>query len=376
MNSLIFMLNKIRSINIEKKLKNKEEAKDYNLKMVKEIKKGLLNLKSFPSGNIIALNYKNIIIYDINFNEIQTIRNAHNDYIFYADIKDENNFVTCSDDLSIKTWIKKDGKYLLNKVIANAHSKFLNKVKYFSDTEIISCGYDGAIKIWKEDENSYQSSLIWKTNFYGTDVEKWEDDVMMDVNKIRRFYIIKDKQRFIIFHNGAIVILNLNNFEFINGYYGIAYLNIGELRRINDDLCAIDYAWGWANTGKIVILSLSEDKIIKEMLTPFNCHGMLSLIDKKILIIGGKTDIMLVNTNNFECFKILKNVHNDIIVKIRLLKNGMITTISHDKTFKIWSLETLDDKDKEKSGEKKRTSIKFNDNPSIMNSILKSDFYK
>ena len=86
MNSLIFILNKIRSINIEKKLKNEEEVKDYDLKMVKEIKKGLLNLKSFPSGNIIALNYKNIIIYDINFNEIQTIRNAHNDYIFYCKI--------------------------------------------------------------------------------------------------------------------------------------------------------------------------------------------------------------------------------------------------------------------------------------------------
>ena len=86
MNSLIFIQNKNRTINIEKKLKNEEEAKDYNLKMVKEIKKGLLNLKSFPSGNMIALNYQNIIIYDNNFNEIQTIRNAHNDYIYYMQI--------------------------------------------------------------------------------------------------------------------------------------------------------------------------------------------------------------------------------------------------------------------------------------------------
>ena len=54
----------------------------------------------------------------------------------------------------------------------------------------------------------------------------------------------------------------------------------------------------------------------------------------------------------------------------------MITTISHDKTLKFWSLETLDDKDKEKSEDKNKTSIKFNDDPSIMNSILKSDFYK
>jgi tricorn protease-like protein len=77
----------------------------------KEINTNLIYLKSFPSGNIIAVFDKYIIIYDIDFNEIQKIENAHEDLIHYVDIKDENNFVTCSDDLNIKTWVKINGKY-------------------------------------------------------------------------------------------------------------------------------------------------------------------------------------------------------------------------------------------------------------------------
>ena len=92
----------------EKKKKKKElealnEVIDCDLIKKKEININLIYLKSFPSGNIIAVFDNYIIIYDIDFKEIQKIENAHEDLIHYADIKDENNFVTCSDDLNIKT---------------------------------------------------------------------------------------------------------------------------------------------------------------------------------------------------------------------------------------------------------------------------------
>ena len=90
----------------------------------KEINTNLIYFKSFPSGNIIATFDKYIIIYDIDFKEIQKIENAHEDLIHYVDIKDENNFVTCSDDLNIKTWVKINGKYQINKIIKKAHSNY------------------------------------------------------------------------------------------------------------------------------------------------------------------------------------------------------------------------------------------------------------
>ena len=353
-----------------KELETFNEIIDLDFKKVKEIRNSLVNLKSFPSGNIVAVKHNDIIIYDINMNVIQTIENAHEDLIPYVDVKDENNFVTCSDDLSIKTWIKKDGKYQLNQTIVKAHSNFMNKVQYFSDDKIISCGYDGGVKLWEENDNkNFQSSLIFKTKYYGINVEEWEDETMEDVNKINSFYIVKDKGRLIVFNSGAIFILNLNNFEYINGYYGIHYLSIGYMKRISENLFAIDYSWGWADTGRIVILSLCEDKIIKEMETPFHCFGMLSLIDKNLLIIGGKKDIMFIKTNNFECLKIIKNVHDDTILKIRLLKNEMIATISHDKTLKIWSLENLVSKSDEnsKDNNNNKNSLFLKENHLIMN---------
>ena len=78
---------------------------------------------------------------------------------------------------------------------------------------------------------------------------------------------------------------------------------------------------------------------------------------------------MFIKTNNFECFKILKNVHDNTILKIRLLKNETIATISHDKTLKIWSLENLVLKNDEKSKDNNnnKNSLFLRENHSIMN---------
>ena len=310
----------------------------------KEINSNLIYLKSFPSGkklNIIATFDKYIIFYDIDFKEKQKIGNAHEQLIHYVDIKDENNFVTCSDDLNIKTWIKINGKYQLNKVIKRAHSNFMNKVKYYKNKQLISCGYDGSIKIWEENENGYQIITIWKSKYFGINVEEWGDEYMNDVNKIRKLYLVKDKNRFIFFKDKAIYILNLKTFKYIKAYCGIGYLNINEMKRISKNLFAIDYAFAWDNTGRIVVLSLFEDRIIKDMKTPFRCYGMLSLIDKKLLLIGGENDIMIVRTTNFECIKIIKDAHFKLISRIKLLKNGLITSISIDHILKLWHLEGL-----------------------------------
>ena len=91
--------------------KNKIQLKSCNLKKITSIhchNSWITSVSIFPSGNIISTsNDKSIIIYDILFNILQNIQNAHDHYINYVEIKDENNFITCSYDKSIKTWIKK-----------------------------------------------------------------------------------------------------------------------------------------------------------------------------------------------------------------------------------------------------------------------------
>ncbi len=105
----------------------------------------------FPTGNIISVSVdKSIIIYDIDFNILQNIQNAHNNLISYVEVIDENNFITCSEDKNIKLWIKNVDKFINNKTINNAHKKGITKVIYCSNKNLISCSYDNKINIWKE----------------------------------------------------------------------------------------------------------------------------------------------------------------------------------------------------------------------------------
>ena len=74
--------------------------------------------------------------------------------------------------------------------------------------------------------------------------------------------------------------------------------------RISKNLFAIDYAWGWDNSGRIVVLSLFEDKIIKDMKTPFKCYEMISIMDKKLLLVRGENDtIIIIKTSNLNVLK-------------------------------------------------------------------------
>ena len=52
----------------------------------------------------------------MNFNIIQKIDNAHYNNIYGLSIKDDTNFITCSDDLSIKIQKK---RYLIKYDISN-----------------------------------------------------------------------------------------------------------------------------------------------------------------------------------------------------------------------------------------------------------------
>ena len=117
---LIIFQNNYPNINLKiNKIYQKIECK-----LVKSIRTDvcIIYASLFPSGNIVAAMSDSIIrIYDSNFNIIQNIEKAHGGIIYYVNVKDENNFVTSSNDNTIKTWIKKDNFFTLNHKIINAH---------------------------------------------------------------------------------------------------------------------------------------------------------------------------------------------------------------------------------------------------------------
>ena len=154
---------------IKNKNKNKIQLSKCNLKNINTFQPQnnyINSLSTFPSGNIISVSRdKSIIIYDIHLNILQQIQTAHDRVILYAEVKDENNFITCSGDKSIKLWIKKENKFIINQIIKNAHKEDVRKVIYCLNGNLISCSYDNTIKIWKINNNNNYESIINLVHF-------------------------------------------------------------------------------------------------------------------------------------------------------------------------------------------------------------------
>ena len=320
--------------NYEEKIKrlegfNKEIKQDnsntvelkYELKMIKSIEahNNCINSMSiFPSGNIISVSDdKSIKIYDTNYNILQHIQNAHNSWIIYVTIKDENNFVTCSNDGSIKTWIKIDNKFKINKNIENAHNNWINKVIYYLNDNLISCSHDKTVKFWKDNKNNYK--LIKTLNH-----SKYVWSILL----------LEDKKRLISSGEDGTQFWNLNNFELIKYIKELDCRLWNALSRIDEDRIIIG---GYKS---LKIFSLSQKIILKEIKILFDCYGITIIKEKGIFFMGGKSkNIIIYRNDNYECIEIIKDAHYDNICGFIELKNDLIASFSNDKTIKLWTFK-------------------------------------
>ena len=270
----------------------------------------------FPSGKIISVSYdKSIKIYDINYNIIQNIKNAHNNGIIYVDIKDENNFVTCSDDKSIKTWIKNNNEFILNKNINNAHNDCIYKVIYYSNKNLISCSFDKTTKIWEEKDKNYQLVIT-----------------LMHSNWLYSILLIKDKNILISSGFNETKLWNLNNFELIKNFDKVKCNGWNALSRIDEDRIII------GGNKILLIISLLKKTIIKEISIFFYCYGIKTIKKKGLFLVGGeKKDIILFRNINYECIQIFKNIHDDYINGFIELQNNLFGSYSNDGKIKIWT---------------------------------------
>ena len=322
--------NKINEI--EKKIKKLErlhkknkiiQLKQSNLQKINSVEphKSFINkVSTFPSGNIISVSAdKSIKIYDIHLNELQTIENAHDDSIIYVEVKDENNFITCSDDKKIKLWIKNEKEYINNKIINKAHDDYINRVIYCSNGNLISCSYDNTIKIWKENNNNYENIKIL-VNF------KWVASILF----------LEDKNILISSGEDGTKFWDLNGMNNINciKYFEDTFCGWHDgICRLDEDRIIVQ----GRRTTSLKIISILNLKIIKEFNIPFQCNSISLIEDKGIFIVGGKSkDIKIYRSDNYECIQTIPNAHNDNINGFIELKDYTIASFSDDKTIKIW----------------------------------------
>ena len=284
------------------------------------------SLSTFPSGNIISVSSdKSIKIYDINLNIIQDISNAHDKDIYDLSIKDENNFITCSIDHKIKTWIKRKNKekdeysFNLNIIINNAHNGCIYKIIFCLNGNIISSGEDNKIKIWEENNN----------NKYNCIKELIHDCCIFSI------LLLQDKNILISSGKDKTKFFDLNDYSNIFQINQVICWNRNALKRFDEDKIII----GGDDDGIIIIISINEKKIIKEINNGFECLGICIIEEKGIFLIGGVSkEIKIYRSDNFECIKIIKDAHNNIILGINELQDNSIVSYGSDKTIKVWSI--------------------------------------
>ena len=277
------------------------------------------SISIFPSGKIISVSTdKSIKIYNENFIIEQNIENAHNDTIYYVCIKDENNFVTCSRDKNIKTWIKNSNLFIVNKIILNAHNNNITKVIYYKDN-LISCSWDKKIKIWEENNINMNYECV---------------TVLLHSGKITSILLLEDLNYLISSGNDGVKFWNLNNFQNLIYIEQIFCGCWNALCRIDKDRIIIG-----GNEDGMKIISIKEKKIIESLENNFTCWAICFIPNINIILYGGMVnDLYICRSDNYELIQQIKNAHNGNIRGINQLKNGLIASVSEDFKIKIWKI--------------------------------------
>ena len=296
-----------------------------NIRSIETHKDYIKCISIFPSGNIISVSSdKSIIIYDNNLNILQNIQNAHNEVINYVEVKDENNFITCGMGKNIKLWIKKENKFIINKIINDAHEDCINKVIYYLNENFISCSSDKKIKIWKEiDKNSYDNIKI-----------------LTHSSEIWSLLYLEDKNILISSGYDGTKFWNLNknennydNIKCIKSFKDVDSTWSNGICRLDEDRIIVGHI-------SLKIISILNKIIIKEIKIPltFRCWGIKLIENKGIFLINGKSkDIIIYRYDNYECIQIIQNAHDGYINGFVELKDESIISYSWDKKIKIWN---------------------------------------
>ena len=329
-NYKIFLMNNLKKIKentviegVEKVLEKMVSLFPSNFKHVNSIPRMtfILSIASFSSSKLVAvLDDKSIEIYDNQFKTLQSIPNAHSDLIRYVSVKDEEHFATCSNDSSIKTWIKiKEDFYKEDKVIPNAHEKSIRKVKYRENNDLISCSWDNSVKIWVLENGSYKNT------------KKLEHK-----DAVNCVFVAPDINTLISSGADGTKLWKLNDYKEICNIQDTYCHGKNTLNRLDKDRFII----GGRKDGNIKVISFEKRDVVKDIDNGFQCFCICVTRDKKNFLIGGqqKTIIKVYSCSDYEFKYSVEDLHHNYVRGIINLKDGSIASYSDDKTIQIYKL--------------------------------------
>ena len=340
--------NKQNKHELENNMKNQNKLSEINLKNVniinstdlyslskdKIVKFPIESISQFPSGNIIAVDWITINIYDSNYNIIQKIpvfdpiqesyHRKEQKKMYKVVIKDENNFAIYANDGSLKIYNRQEKDFSLKQNIEN---EGVVEILYDSEGKIITGCRDNNIKIFEQNnEGIYKKTKT--RNFADTfQIKVFEDKnilIAKDIDFIQ-FYDIKQNYKLIETMRQK----SLHDFE----------------RYVDDNI--IIYT-----NSTLKVISFKEYKEIKTINIDFQAYAIKLYQEKGIILVGGckkyergldRGRLSIYKSDNFELIKTFEDFHDSCVKGVNILKNGLIATFGEDPDngypIKIWSLE-------------------------------------
>ena len=300
-------------------------SKKMNIQSIKYAKKNtiskhentIFSMDCFPNGDLVSVSGDQYIkIYDNTFKIKQEIKNAHTDSISYVSIKDNNSFVTCSDDKSIIIWNNKNNKFTKGQNIKNAHSDLISKVFFCNNGRIISSAFDKKIIIWETKNNKYEKSVTFENDFEVKSFLYYENEKILissgDITKINQIIDMKKKKEIKVFDN-------------------IKCYENNSLTKIDDD------NFGIGSVDTIYIISIINKSVIKEINVGFKNLRIYGILDKGLLFVGGDdTHIKIYRNDNFTEMQNINDACKKGICGFIQMRNGFVCSFGKDNNFVVW----------------------------------------
>ena len=219
-----------------------------------------------------------IIIYNKDTYQPDLIIKEHSDNIYCMIQLSSGELVSCSYDKTIKIYNIKGTKYEVLQTL-NYHSNIVYKILELKNKTLLSCSTDSSIIFYLRDNNEYKKDYQIKTN--GS-----------------CFSIIQTKDNEICYS------------EFNN-----------------DAICFYD------------ILERKVKATITKISKYNGCKAWLIMINKDLLVIPGKNQLSIINTNEYKLIRTINVSNASTITGVCLLNKDMLLTGDYSETIRQWKIE-------------------------------------
>ena len=280
-----------------------------------KVENSIKKLSVFPCGKFIGVSSDCAIrIWEKDYSLFQYIPNAHSFSINYVEIKDNNEFSTCSADKSIKIF-KLNDIFVEDEKISEAHDKNITKIIYDKENRIISCSMDKTIKIWEKKASNHQNVITVKQK-----------------DSVYSIFLIEDKQILLSSGKDGTYLWNSVHFNLISYIKDAMCLYCNSLDQFDEKNMILGYH-------KVIkIINLENQKIIQPIFNDKEITCLFTLKKEELFFTAGGKDIKVYKNNNYECILKIYDAHCDDILGFTLLKKNVIASYSKSGGINIWKI--------------------------------------